>query len=119
MIIKEGLWRHVTLGSRPISDLELLLERGDLLDCFVVLVLHGFHICVELQFGETKVDQEACLRVFVIEEVGGLDVSVHNPVGSEMVDRFEHAPHVVLDLLHAHVVEVSQERLALLVPKDQ
>jgi hypothetical protein len=44
---------------------------------------------------------------------------VHNPVGSEMVNRFEHAPHVVLDLLHAHVVEVGQERLALLVPKNQ
>ena len=119
MIIKESLWRHVTLGSRPISDLELLLERRYLLYCFIVLILHGFYICVELQFRETKVDQEACLCVFIVEEVGGLNVSVHNPVGSEMVHRFEHAPHVVLDLLHAHIVKVSQEGLALLVPENQ
>ena len=35
--VKEGLRRHVTLGTRSIFDLHRLLQRADLLDVWVVL----------------------------------------------------------------------------------
>lgn len=87
MVVEQGFRGHVPLGACPISDFELLLELADLLNCFVVFIFNWLPLTVELQLGKTKVNQEPSLCVSVVQEVRRLDVSMHNALVSQVLNR--------------------------------
>lgn len=50
VVVEEGFWRHVSLGSCSVSDLELLLQLADLFDGLVVFIFGWLSLGIEFQF---------------------------------------------------------------------
>lgn len=76
---------------------------------FPTLVTETGFVIRTFSFGETKIDEDAPLGGRIVEEVGGLDISVENFVVVYTLESGEKLAKVYRDLRNGHVAEIGAE----------
>jgi hypothetical protein len=76
---------------------------------FPTLVTEAGLVIRTFSFGETKIDEDAALGGRIVEEVGGLDISVEDLVVVYALESSEKLAEVYRDLRNGHVAEVGAE----------
>lgn len=78
--IKKSFGWHVTLSACSILDLHVLLQLHNFLHVLVVSHCGIFRgkVCVYFDLRQPKVNQEAGARLWIVQKIGRLDVTMHN-----------------------------------------